>query len=182
VKYPSTFKIANQVDISRRWAGAEKFVLAGGSYGGFISLDYAILHGDRLLGLILRDTWAEGVLGMMTALANVLTSDRLNVDVARQIRLWSGHLVDDEDFEASIQEIVPIFAPPEALTASGKKKVVVKELQFEGLVKTSARSGYNSATQNAAFSINVPRFDVRHRLKDIKVWRSGQSPSSQPYS
>jgi proline iminopeptidase len=120
--------------------------------------------------LVLRDTWADGVLGIMTALANVVTSDRLNVDVAREIRLWSGHLVDDEDFEASIQEIVPIFAPPEdsALTASGKN-AVVKELQFEGLVKTSTRSGYNSAAQNAAFSINQPRFDVRHRLKDIKV-------------
>jgi hypothetical protein len=30
-------------------------------------------------------------------------------------------------------------------------------------------SGYHSATQNAAFSVNIPRFDVRHRLKDIKV-------------
>jgi proline iminopeptidase len=97
----------------RRWAGAEKFVLGGGSYGGFISLDYAILHGDKLLGLILRDTWTNGVVGAMTSLASILTSDRLKVDVARQIRVSSGTLLDDKDFEAAIQEILPIYAPPE---------------------------------------------------------------------
>ncbi|TVY38367.1 Proline iminopeptidase [Lachnellula subtilissima] len=154
------------IEILRKWACAEKFVLAGWSYGGFISLDYAVLHGDKLLGLMLRDTWANGILGQMTVLGNILTDDRLHVDVARQVRVWSGNLRDDKDFEEAIPEILPIYAPPE----DPARKVPVKDNDepkgFEGM---DERAAYNSATQNAAFSINVPCFDVRQQLKDIKT-------------
>ncbi|TAQ89589.1 hypothetical protein B7494_g2066 [Chlorociboria aeruginascens] len=151
------------VENLRQWAGAETFLLAGGSYGGFISLDYAILHGDRLNGLILRDTWANGVLGAMTALANCLTSDRLKIDVARQVRVWSGTLKDDKDFEEGVRETLPIYSPPE------DPNVAAKEGIFQGLDAKNKRSAYHAATQNAAFSFNVPRFDVRAQLREIKT-------------
>jgi len=148
-------------------------VLAGGSYGGFISLDYAVHHGDRLLGLILRDTWANGLIGQLTALANIVTSDRLHVDVQRQVRVWSGNLIDDKDFEEAVREIIPIYAPPEdpSQQAAAKDKPVPQG--FEGLVPMDKRSAYHSATQNAAFSVNQPRFDVRNQLKYIKVKENG---------
>ncbi|KAF4490302.1 Proline iminopeptidase [Fusarium agapanthi] len=44
----------------RAWAGDEKFILAGGSYGGFLALNYALNYPNRLLALILRNTWACG--------------------------------------------------------------------------------------------------------------------------
>ncbi|TVY92706.1 Proline iminopeptidase [Lachnellula willkommii] len=154
------------IEILRKWAGAEKFVLAGGSYGGFIALDYAVLHGDKLSGLILRDTWANGVLGMMTALGNVLTDDRLHVDVARQIRVWSGNLRDDKDFEEAIPEIIPIYAPPEEHLLKTTAKDNDESKAFDEMNEVAA---FNSAAQNAAFSVNVPRFDVRQQLKDIKA-------------
>ena len=114
---------------------------------------------------------------MMTALGNILTSDRLQVDVARQIRVWSGTLRDDKDFEEAVQEIVPFYAPLEdpSREVSAKDNAVSKG--FEGLVPMDQRSAYHSATQNAAFSVNVPRFDVRDKLKDIKVKREPQIPS-----
>jgi proline iminopeptidase len=102
----------------------------------------------------------------MTALANILTSDRLKVDVARQVRVWSGSLYDDKDYEAAIPEMLPIFAPPEDPSNIVVAEGNVVSKKFEGLDESS---GYHSATQNAAFSVNVPRFDVRHQLKDIKV-------------
>lgn len=151
----------------RQWAGVEKFVLAGGSYGGFIALDYAAHHGDKLLGLILRDTWANGVLGMMNALANIVTSDRLKVDVARQVRVWSGALRDDKDFEEAVQEIIPIYAPPQ----DPLHEVPVKNEGFEGMDQSSS---YHSATQNVAFGVNMPRFDVRGQLKNIKATMKAQ--------
>jgi proline iminopeptidase len=49
----------------------------------------------------------------LTALANIVTSDRLNVDVERQARVWSGNLIDDKDFEEAVREIIPIYAPPD---------------------------------------------------------------------
>lgn len=147
----------------RRWAGSDKFVLSGASYGGFLALDYAVEHGDRLLGLVLRDAWANGVAGPMGALANIIRSDRVNVDVARQVRVWSGSVIDDEDYAAAIAELLPFYEPPEdpSRTASAREKP--ESTEFLGSIK------FHSATQNAAFGVNMPRFDVRHRLHEIKV-------------
>jgi proline iminopeptidase len=106
----------------------------------------------------LRDTWTNGVLGPMNGLANILTSKRVTVDVARQVRLWSGTLRDDKDFEESVQEILTFYTPPDDPT-----KEKTESTEFLGTIN------YHSATQNAAFSMNMPQFDVRNRLKDIKV-------------
>lgn len=109
----------------------------------------------------------------MTALASCLTDSRLKVDAARQVRVWSGNLLDDKDFEDGVQEILPVYAPPE----DPSKKVKAEPRVFEGLGKSDGRSGrsaYNSATQNAAFSVNMPRFDVRHKLGEIKVRSESQ--------
>jgi proline iminopeptidase len=144
----------------RQWAGAEKFALAGASYGAFIALDYAVHYGDRLSALILRGAWANGKLGPMNALSNILTSPRVKVDKARQVRVWSGTLHDDQDFEDSILELLPFYLPPD----NAPTKVTTDEsTEFRGTVK------YHSATQNYAFSVNMPQFDVREQLKAIKV-------------
>ena len=49
---------AADVDAIREWIGAEKIIMAGGSYGGFISMEYAIRYPDRVLAMVLRDTSA----------------------------------------------------------------------------------------------------------------------------
>jgi proline iminopeptidase len=106
---------------------------------------------------------------MMTALASCLTDNRINVDVARQVRVWSGTLFDDKDFEEAVQEILPIYAPPENSSRITAVQRTIEPKSFEGLDPKSGRTGYHSATQNAAFSVNQPQFDVRYRLKEIKV-------------
>lgn len=143
----------------RKFYGAETFILAGASYGAFLALDYAVRHGDRLDGLILRGAWANGKLGPMNALANILTSDKVSVDAARQVRLWSGTLRDDQDFEDSIMELLPFYAPPRTADVQD----IPESTEFQGTVK------YHSATQNYAFSVNMPQFDVRDKLHLIKV-------------
>ncbi|EXJ79498.1 hypothetical protein A1O1_08762 [Capronia coronata CBS 617.96] len=144
----------------RQWAGAERFILAGASYGAFLALDYAISHGDRLYGLILRGAWANGKFGPMNVLANILTSNKVQADRARQVRLWSGTLIDDQDFEDSIQELLPFYAPPETDSST---TTAPESTEFRGSVK------FYSATQNSAFGENMPRFDVRSRLHLIEV-------------
>lgn len=47
-------------DHLRRWTGDDHFYLGGGSHGGVVALEYALNHGDRLKGMILRDTFAQG--------------------------------------------------------------------------------------------------------------------------
>ncbi|KAH8204511.1 hypothetical protein TruAng_001285 [Truncatella angustata] len=151
------------VDELRSWAGAENIILAGGSYGGFIALQYALSHGNRLSALILRDTWPWGALSTLTVLKTILTSDRISPNPDRQVRLWSGTLLDDEDFAEAYKEIVPMYAPKPPKTPKDAEAVA----DFEGEKATKRPENLHSATQNAAFSYNVPRFDVRDRLKDI---------------
>lgn len=147
---------------SRKFDGAEKLVLAGASYGAFIALNYAIQHGDRLDGLILRGAWANGKVGPMAVLSKILTSDKVQVDAARQVRLWSGTLLDDQDFENSIMELLPFYAPPPNPNIPDGQ-AIPESTEFQGTVK------YHSATQNYAFSVNMPQFDLRDQLKTIMV-------------
>lgn len=127
-----------------------------------MALDYAILHSERLRGLILRDTWAHGLAGMMTGFANVLLSNRIKPDIARQVRVFSGTLIDDKDFEDAVMELLPFYAPPEEanLVPTEKKP---ESTEFKGSVS------FHSATQNYAFGVNLPKFDVRSQLHKIKV-------------
>ncbi|KAF4950136.1 hypothetical protein FGADI_8405 [Fusarium gaditjirri] len=138
----------------RAWAGDEKFILAGGSYGGFLALNYALKYPNRLLALILRNTWACGPQGTHRALANILLSHRINPDPMRQVRLWTGNVQSLEDAEQGMAEIVSIYIPegnpePESFEGAGT------QLRWE--------------VHNAAFSWSQPRFDVRSRLAEINV-------------
>jgi proline iminopeptidase len=98
----------------------------------------------------------------MNALASILTSKRVSVDVARQVRLWSGTVLNDQDHAQALQEILPIFTPP-ADVAAAASTAQQESTEFQGSV------AFYSATQNAAFAENMPRFDVRHRLKEINA-------------
>ncbi|KAM0346426.1 hypothetical protein ACHAPU_005490 [Fusarium lateritium] len=151
---------AADIDKLRAWVGEERFILIGGSYGGFIALNYAINFPHRLLSLILRNTWASGPLGTHRALANILSSRRINPDPVRQARLWSGIIRDRKDAEDSLSEIVKIYTPETLVEEKSEG------LQFEGAgIGTELRW----EVHNAAFSRNQPRFDVRKRLGEIKV-------------
>lgn len=156
--------------VCRTWAGAETFVLAGHSYGGFLALDYAVNYGARLSGLILIDTWAVGTLGQMVALANALTSDRIKVDKARQLRVWSGNLLSDQDYQDGITELLPLYTPPEhAALKPAATTVAETSTTTPDLFGPNGPFHIHHETQNVAFSYNVPRFDVRNQLKDIKA-------------
>ncbi|KAK3311724.1 Alpha/Beta hydrolase protein [Chaetomium strumarium] len=150
----------SDVDELRAWAGAETFVLAGGSYGGFLALGYALTHPTRLSSLILRDTWSSGPIGVLRALGAILTSHRITPDPARQVRLWSGNVRDREDCERALAEIVTIYSRERSEESSAAPA------NFEG---ASEEFDLHWETHNAAFSFSVPRFDVRSRLSDIKT-------------
>ncbi|KAH8897504.1 alpha/beta hydrolase fold protein [Thozetella sp. PMI_491] len=149
----------SDVDELRAWAGAERFVLAGGSYGGFLALQYILAHPERVEALILRDTWAAGLRGTFNAFATLLTDPRLKVDIPRQVRLWTGGLRDNQDFVDAFEEIKPIYTPP------AREGEEVPD-EFEGVAQDRQRLP-NYEAQNYAFAYNQPRFDVRSRLAEI---------------
>lgn len=58
---PGTMQsLADDVDALREHLGADRTWLIGHSYGGFVALQYALSHPDRLSGMVLCDTGSHG--------------------------------------------------------------------------------------------------------------------------
>ena len=139
------------VDALRAWAGAERIVMAGGSYGGFIAMEYALAHPDRVRALVLRDTSASGAF-QEEARRNALASARVEIDQELYDRSFAGRLRDDADSEASWRMIAPLYdhdLTPEKLEARLRSAV------------------YHHEAHNAAFAHNIPNYDIRDRLPSI---------------
>lgn len=145
------------VDELREWAGAKRIVMAGGSYGGFIAMEYTLAHPDRVDALILRDTAATGKPILENSLRRALTSDKVQVDEARVRRMFSGTMIDDADMENALNELLPLYAGTVDRNAAPDPAAEVAPRKWM----------FNAATHNAAFSQNLPEFDLRPRLREI---------------
>jgi proline iminopeptidase len=142
---------AADVEGLREWIGAERFVMAGGSYGGFISMEYAIRHPERLLAMVLRDTSADNTNEQM-ARANALASARVDLDLDKFARIMDGSTRDDADLRECWAEILPLYDhvyDPAAV----QRKVDATTYRYE--------------THNWAFTHNMPRYDITGELPRI---------------
>lgn len=139
------------VDALREWAGAGRFVMAGGSYGGFISLEYAIRHPERLTALVLRDTSPDND-NLDASRRNAEKSTRVKIDMEKLDRIDSGTVRDNDDLRDIWREILPLYDhvyDPAAV----EEKV--------------ARTTYRYETHNYAFSTNLPNYDIKQDLHRI---------------
>lgn len=99
---------AADVDGLRQWIGAEKIVVAGGSYGGFIALEYAVRYPEHVSAIILRDTSADGS-NLELAFENARSQDRVEIDWERFNRYWHGEVHDDADLKQLWSELIPLY-------------------------------------------------------------------------
>ncbi|MCP2323183.1 proline iminopeptidase [Hamadaea flava] len=139
------------VDALRAWAGVETFVMAGGSYGGFISMEYAIRHPERVRALVLRDTSADHE-NEKAAEQNALSSTRVTIDRAKLDRINSGTVRDDADLRDCWREILPLYDH------------VYDPAAVEAKVEATY---YRYATHNFAFAVNQPNYDIKAQLSRI---------------
>ncbi|GAB3267557.1 alpha/beta fold hydrolase [Arthrobacter pigmenti] len=139
------------VDALRQWAGAESFVMAGGSYGGFIAMEYAVRHPDRLRALVLRDTSADHEHNDL-AIANARASDRVDINEDMLMRMMEGRIRDNDDFKNSWRELLPLY-----------------DFDFDPatLEERVASVNYHFATHNAAFSENLLHYDLKPLLPSV---------------
>jgi proline iminopeptidase len=142
---------AADVDALREWAGVETFVMAGGSYGGFISMEYAIRHPQRLRALVLRDTSADHD-NEKAAQHNAETSTRVQIDRVKLARILSGTVRDNDDLRDCWREILPLYDH------------VYDPAAVEAKVQASF---YRYETHNFAFAVNQPQYDIKAKLPRI---------------
>jgi proline iminopeptidase len=135
----------------REWTGAERIVMAGGSYGGFIAMEYAIRHPRRVSALVLRDTSPDHD-NEEAARRNALNSARVTVDRDKLDRINSGQVRDDDDLRDCWREILPLYDH------------VYDPAKVEEKV---AATPYRYETHNFAFSVNQPNYDIKSSLPTI---------------
>ncbi len=142
---------AADVDALRHWAGVETIVMAGGSYGGFIAMEYALRYPGRVEALVLRDTSADSDFHA-TAMANALASARVRIDRAKLDRIMAGSCRDNADFKDCWREILPLY-----------------DHHFDPakIAERVEAVTYRYETHNFAFTHNLPNYDLKPELHRI---------------
>lgn len=129
-----------------------KIVLAGGSYGGMIALEYALRYPDNLHALVLRDTAASNRFkrgALQKALASPYPMDQEKLE-----RLFAGRTSSNDDFRELIKMIMPLYT-----------------VNYDPVrdAETVANMILHYETHNWAFSRNQPNYDIVSELHRITV-------------
>jgi proline iminopeptidase len=145
-------QFVSDIEALRQQLDLGKIILTGGSYGGFIALEYALRYQQHLQAIILRDTAASNAfqgIAKQRALKSGLPMDRDALD-----RLFDGKVQDDQEFRESFGMIQPLYNVDYDPVA-GLKQLNSIPFRFE--------------THNWAFSRNQPNYNIVARLSDIRV-------------
>jgi len=144
---------AADVDALRQWAGVEKIVVAGGSYGGFISLEYAVRYPDHVSAIVLRDTAADGS-NLALAFENARNQDRVEINWDNFNRYWTGNIRDDSDLKACWAELIPLY-----------------DFDYDPVKSAAAVEAghYRHESHNWCFQENWPIYDLKDQLPLITV-------------
>lgn len=138
------------IDAVRESFGLDTIVMAGGSYGGFLSLEYTLAHPDRVDALVLRDT-AANTDNDHLAVERARSSERA-IDPWAIERIGTGGFADNVEFERYWRAILPLYDHSYDPAAVERKALATP---------------YHFATHNYAFGINMPQYDLVARLPEI---------------
>ena len=142
------------LDALREHFGFERFILTGGSYGGFISLEYVLRHPERVSHLVLRDTAARSYSEHAKANALARAKEFPAITEAVLERIFAGTVRNNDDYKRCFEAIAPLYEKhydPEAV----KKKIDNITFHFE--------------TKNYAFAHNLPNYDLRSQLAKVET-------------
>jgi proline iminopeptidase len=143
---------AADVDGLREWLGADQVIVAGGSYGGFIAMEYAIAYPDRVRAMILRDTSPDSS-NLDRAYENARAQTRITIDWDNFNRYWGGQIRDDQDLKARWAEIIPLY--------DFEYDPVAAAAQVEAGI-------YRHESHNWCFQQNMPGYDLKPLLPGVR--------------
>jgi proline iminopeptidase len=142
---------AADVDGLREWIGADQVVITGGSYGGFIAMEYALAYPDRVKAMILRDTSPDRS-NLDRAHEYARTQTRIEINWDNYNRYWGGEIYDDEDLKARWAEIIPLY-----------------DFEYDPVVSAArVEAGiYRHEAHNYCFQHNAKVYDLKPRLHEV---------------
>ena len=146
-------QMVEDTEALRKHLGIEKMALSGGSYGGMLAMEYVLAYPERVSRMVLRGTAASNEL-QEYAFQNALEADLPGINREMLKNLFYGYMKDDDDLKNHFAMIYPLYS--RKYTPEKAKKL------FE-------RKKFRHKTHNAFFRNAFPVFDIRSKLKDIKV-------------
>lgn len=140
------------IDAIRELLGLETVIMAGGSYGGFLAMEYTLAHSERVSALVLRDTTANTDFDHL-AVDRARTTDRVVIDPWAIDRIGTGNFADNVEFERYWRAILPLYD---------------HKYDPDAVERKAQATPYHFATHNFAFGKNMPNYDLTGRLHEIK--------------
>jgi proline iminopeptidase len=145
----------------------DEVVLVGGSYGGFITQEYAIRFGDedRFRGFVLRDTAASHEYEQ-NAWENAEESwdamkarhfDVPDITWEEFTRVMEGDVASDEEFERIWLGMLPLYAPS------------LDDVDVEAMKMATAERDFHHETHNEMFTNAYPNMDHTPDLPAVDV-------------
>ncbi|MGH7660082.1 MAG: alpha/beta fold hydrolase [Vulcanimicrobiaceae bacterium] len=143
--------IAESLEEARIAATAEGVNVLGSSYGGFVALQYALAHPDRVVRLILVDTSASSSFRTRSI---AIARERANKTMLEAFeRLWNNALANDDDFRENWRILFPLYFAQATQT------------QIDSY---AGRTSYNLATRRAILP-TFEGYDVRASLAELRM-------------
>lgn len=143
----------SDIDELRKQIGVDKIIIHGGSYGGFLSLEYVLRYPEHVSGVLLRDTAANQDYDDLST-ETALEADLPGVTKERLERLWNGTVHSNEDMKEIFAALQPLYT---------------YEYDEEEASEKVESIYYHYETHNYAFSVNQPNYNVEPRLKEISA-------------
>jgi proline iminopeptidase len=142
---------AADVDGLREWMGVDQIVVTGGSYGGFIAMEYAIAYPEHTRAMILRDTSPDNS-NLTRAFENAREQTRVEINWDNFNRYWSGQITDDQDLKERWAEIIPMY-----------------DFDYDAVKSNAAVEAgiYRHEAHNWCFQHNMPNYDLRPQLPSV---------------
>lgn len=139
------------IDAMREYLGIEQMHMLGGSYGGFLTLEYVLRYPERIKSIILRDTAPHSKKNHLSV-DNALKSNLPGIDEEMLNRLFGGEVRSNEEFKEMIKAILPLY------TVEQNEEAMKKQLDS---------IYFHYETHNEAFKVNKKHYDVSDRLHEI---------------
>jgi proline-specific peptidase len=143
----------SDIDELRKQLNIEKIMIHGGSYGGFLSLEYVLRYPDHVSHVLLRDTAANQDYHQVST-ETALKANLPGVTKETLECLWNGTVLSDEDLKEIFGALLPLYTV---------------EYDPEQLQERIDSIFYHYETHNFAFSVNQPNYDIKDQLKQIQV-------------
>jgi proline iminopeptidase len=151
---PSYAQWTADAEAIRQELGLGKVIVAGGSSGGFLALEYALRYPESTAALVLRGTGATDA--DYEFLATMVREAGLPVHWDAYERFWTGTTYSDEDMREALWEFYSLYP------AKGTWDPVIGRQKLDALY-------IHHRTHNYTVQHNWKDWDLTSRLPEIKA-------------